>query len=440
MATKKPIEWTSSRLAAMLKVPKRHPHPSVTGFILEVSPKFMAVYRWRFREGDNGTYGECAEVVGDAGITLEKALALHAEKLDSRKAKKNRGGELKLGQAFKQWLTDSEVRGGGKKSKTTVEYYSEMYTRYLEEEYSEFILADQKTDDWKRVLDPVLVKSKSSAKGTYWMLHSIYNHFIELEKLAVNPLSKQVMRNRFAGKASKTERTTHVQAIQLETFYKGIESIANRGHGKKAVEFLLFTGWRISAVLQMQWKHVNNEHGYYEIPEGAVGWKGHRGIIPLNAGALKVLEDRRAKGGEDESEYVFPSYGDNAKNPFMVNVYGSVKRASEGLGWLVKPHDLRRTFATIGEVALDGDSRMVGKLIAHKQPGESAPTDASAITQSYIIGQFATERAATMQVGEAIRQLSGLVPLTAELKNKFSKRGLDLENLALIDMEDDESA
>ena len=91
MVTKE-TAWNPARAAALAKTPGAHTHPTVTGFIMRVTPKKSAAYGYHFRDSSkekkmrNGTYGTVAEA-GAGGITLEQALKLQPRNISRSRSK-----------------------------------------------------------------------------------------------------------------------------------------------------------------------------------------------------------------------------------------------------------------------------------------------------------------------------------------------------------------
>jgi hypothetical protein len=119
----------------------------------------------------------------------------------------------------------------------------------------------------------------------------------------------------------------------------------------------------------------------------------------------------------------------------MVNPSGTLKTASFGVGWYVPAHDLRRTFATIADVVLDGNGRLIGLLLGHSQSGaQEGSALVNPVTGKYLVRNMQGERESSRQVAEAILQIAGMLPMDDELAAKFKKRGVDIEQITLLPM------
>lgn len=105
------------------------------------------------------------------------------------------------------------------------------------------------------------------------------------------------------------------------------------------VTFLLLTGARIGEASALTWDRVNLDEGWWHIPDP----KNSNPVwLPLSTQARELLTTRqRVKG----SKFVFASWGEcgHIRDP-----RDTMKNVSEVSGLHLSPHDLRRTFTTIG--------------------------------------------------------------------------------------------
>jgi integrase len=435
------LEWATSKVAALARQPGQHPHPTRTGLFMRVSEtKKKAVYGYRFRDvfGDmqNDTLGEVAEGGVLDGITFESAEKQFDKLWKYHKNKGTKGG-LTLAIAFQFWQEKSTKRGGGVKSPVTTEYYQELYSRYFEPKYADLVLDKTTPEVWMTVLDAARARSPNQARGAYWMLHSIYALYVELETLEKNPLAKKTLRNKFSGgDLTGVVRTTQVKAINLTAFWNGLQSLGSRSkQSKRVIAMLLLTGWRLSAICGLRWKQFDFKAGTYNVLLHDKGWKGYVGLMALNEYALNYVKERRAEGGEAESEYVFPSHhGDKGH---MSDVRGAMENISQKVGYKVNPHDLRRTYATVGDVFTGANTRLVGILQGQKQPKQK---DSSATSADYIVRDLKAEGVTARALAECILQLADVLPLDDEIEAAFKKRGVDIREIELKPMEDDDTS
>ena len=129
-----------------------------------------------------------------------------------------------------------------------------------------------------------------------------------------------------------------------------------------AIRLLVFTGARLSEILNLRWDQVDFDRKLIIIPQGKTG----RRIIYLNAPALEILASRR---GDAQSEWVLA--GARRGQP-LVNLRKPWYRL-RAMAKLedVRIHDLRHTFASVG--AAGGLSLpLLGALLGHTQPATTA--------------------------------------------------------------------
>ena len=456
MATeKKEAAWTAARAAALARTPSdRHSHPTLPGFFIRVSPKLHAVYAYKFKDVDGaqqtGTIGAVAEAGAADGVTLEDAVTRFEKLFKAHRTKTD--GSVTLQAGFEAWM-QREKKGGGARSPRTDVNYFEVYQRRLKKLGGELRLGKTTGETWHKILTrakegtpeekignkvikAAIPGSASEARVAYWIVSAVYRRYVELGTIARNPVANETMRTAFSGKDSKKQRTEYIATMELAKFWQGLDQVPRRGHGKRAVRCLLLSGWRLNGVVQMRWDQLNLKAGIYTVKEGDEGWKGWFGEMAVNSYMLDELLARKNEGGAAESEYIFPgSYG--SKTPYLQNPYGTLKSASKGLGWLVKPHDLRRTFCTVADVVLASNQRLIGLLVAHSQPNQQDDTRGANITGKYMQRVLPAERVSSHQVAEAILQISGALPLDDDLCKLFAARGQRLDAMSLADLTGD---
>lgn len=105
------------------------------------------------------------------------------------------------------------------------------------------------------------------------------------------------------------------------------------------VTFLMLTGARIGEASALTWDRVNLDEAWWHLPDP----KNRNPVwLPLSAQALELLKNRpRIK----DSKFVFTSWG---KAGHIKDPRDTMKNLSAVAGLHLSPHDLRRTFTTIG--------------------------------------------------------------------------------------------
>ena len=130
----------------------------------------------------------------------------------------------------------------------------------------------------------------------------------------------------------------------------------------RAIRLLVFTGARLSEILNLRWDQVDFDRKLIIIPQGKTG----RRIIYINPPTLEILASRRQS---PRSEWVLP--GAKPGQP-LVNLRKPWYRlrAKAGLND-VRIHDLRHNFASVaagGGLSLP----VIGRLLGHTQPATTA--------------------------------------------------------------------
>ena len=122
------------------------------------------------------------------------------------------------------------------------------------------------------------------------------------------------------------------------------------------VAFLLLTGARIGEASALTWDRVNLEEGWWHIPDP----KNSNPVwLPLSKEAQELLSTRqRIKG----SPYVFTTW---SKCGHIRDPRDTMTKVSEVAGLHLTPHDLRRTFTTIGVASCGIDLFKIELLTNH---------------------------------------------------------------------------
>lgn len=428
--------WTHTRALALAREPGTHKHPTEVGLFIRVSPKGKAVWGYRFRDGfsqeQSGTLGPVVPVSdSEGGLSLEDAIN-RFRGLKGYHRTKATPHALTLQHAFDIWITDHRKKDGTLLADDTLRYYKRCYKSYLlEEGAADYLLAKTTTHEWNELLKKARERSPSQARGTMWMLHSIYDHFIDLEVIDRNPLGKKLVKSTYSGAdTTKVVKTSSVATIDLPKFWANVEVLRNK-NSRDAARLLTLLGWRKSCVLRMRWADIDFDKGVYNVGPDYHGWKRYEGPVVINDYALSYILERKASGGEAISEYVFPAR--HGEKPHMTDIRTSYEKASAGLGYRLTPHDSRRTFSTAADAVLSGNLRLTGFLIGHKKGIQG-----NEVTSGYVIRDLVAERIASNSIAEFILETAGVLPMSDEVAAILKKRGITPDQLTLLDMEDDD--
>jgi integrase len=194
---------------------------------------------------------------------------------------------------------------------------------------------------------------------------------------------------------------------ELVVLGKALRNAETEGENPSALailKLLVFTGARKGEIEALKWSEVDFASGYLKLADSKTGQKA----IPLNAGALQILNDQERLAGND---YVFPAYRGERYYEGTPKVWKRIRSAAELSD--VRLHDLRHSFASI---AVSGGASLpiIGALLGHAH---------SATTQRYAHLSDDPLRAASDAVGSQIAaSLFGtekptVVPFTRKAKN-----------------------
>lgn len=170
-------------------------------------------------------------------------------------------------------------------------------------------------------------------------------------------------------KTRKLERFLSVQELaRLGETLRQAEEEGINATAISALRLLLLTGARKGEILGLEWKWVNFDTGYLNLPDSKTGAKR----IPLGAPALELLANRLREAAqaakdmkEEISPFVFPATDNDQIHFVGLQKVWEVLRSKAGLDD-VRVHDLRHSFASIG-VASGHSLYMIGKILGHKQ-------------------------------------------------------------------------
>ena len=173
---------------------------------------------------------------------------------------------------------------------------------------------------------------------------------------------------------------------ELVAFGETLRKAEEMGENPSAlaiIKLLIFTGARKGEIETLKWPEIDFDAGYLKLGDSKTGQKA----IPLNAGALQVLNDQKRLKGSD---YVFPAYRGDAHYEGTPKVWKRIRSMAELQN--VRLHDLRHSFASI---AVSGGASLpiIGALLGHTN---------SSTTQRYAHLSDDPLRAASEAVGSQI--------------------------------------
>ena len=185
-------------------------------------------------------------------------------------------------------------------------------------------------------------------------------------------------------------RQSIIRIQELRPWFSAVMSLENHT-ARDFFLLLLFTGMRKGEALNLRWSHVNLATGVITIPPDLT--KTHEEyVIPLSDYVWVLLKVRSFYATAD---FVFPSTQKDRPLSGAFNSYSTVAQRS---GVKFSPHDLRRTFCTIGD-ELEIKSEVVKALVNHKT---------SDVTEGYTIRSVERLRRATQRITDAILVQAGI--------------------------------
>lgn len=434
-----PTPWTSSRALALAREQGKHSHPTIKGFHMVVSKTGKAVWtvRYRDRDGKDVTkvIGEVA-ALGNGDTTFSLEQAIERARILREQAKCQPTEMLTFQRGFEDFIKNRVTKTGEPLADRTVEDYNKRWNLYLSE-YGELPLAETGVKKWLEILRLIKAKSPAQANGCKALISGIYTHQIMQEALDVNPivavhLSRQIM--------PPKKRTRRVQILDLPRFLSHFNELRSKP-AREALMLMLLTGMRHSALLQMKWEHLDLPNQAYVVPPRAEGWKKFEGAFALSYLACALLQERHDAGGPAFSPYIWPGRHGKRAEAHMDCLRGTLVTLCDKAELpRVSEHDIRRTFATLANIALNDNSRMVARLLAHKWAYSQNDGDIGGlqVTLGYIGGEFNETILAANRVAEFISEVCGLLPLSDESADLLRRKGINPEHLELVELDDED--
>jgi integrase len=225
----------------------------------------------------------------------------------------------------------------------------------------------------------------STANGAMRTFRILWNYAADrTPDMPPNPI-KRLKR----GWYPEARRTGMVQPEDLPRFYQAVLALENPV-SRDYILVLLFTGMRRGECATLRWTDIDFSERVIRVP--ATATKAKRKLdLPMSDVVRNVLVARRALG---DSGFVFPSAGESGH--ISRSGLDAVETAT---GIDVSPHDLRRTYVTIGESS--GISFLELKMLINHSVGND-------VTSGYVIVTPQRLREAAQTVADKIKMLCGI--------------------------------
>lgn len=192
----------------------------------------------------------------------------------------------------------------------------------------------------------------------------------------------------------ESRRQTLIRMNQLRPWFQAVMGLENHT-SRDFFLLLIFTGMRKGEALNLRWSHVDLTSGIITLPP-TLTKNGQEHCIPLSDYVWTLLRVRQFYA---TTEWVFP--GASPDRP-LSGAFNSYSTVSERSGVKFSPHDLRRTYITIGD-ELDIKAEVIKNLVNHRQDD---------ITEGYTIRSVERLRRATQKITDAILYYAGLTKST----------------------------
>ncbi|GAD03619.1 tyrosine-type recombinase/integrase [Agarivorans albus] len=432
----------SKREIDNLKPPRRRTRyrdKAVNGLILEHMPTGLCVFRVRKNFNGKGvtvTLGHYPELSPE--LAKSQARIIQGQLATGINPNQEKRKQASLGVTLQEALDNYlECREGKIQPRTAKQYRSVLSTysyAWLNKPLAAIRRADiQKmhnsitrgTITWKNERGDVQrMRRPSEAQADLWarIFRTIFNFSKDYYRdehdqplLPENPVSVLSTTRQWHNVERKN---TRIRNHQLSTWLDAIDFVRNTAEEEynltrvaicDALEFTLFTGLRRSEVLQLTWSRVELDGGYFWISQTK---NGQELELPITESLKKIL--LRRKEQKNDSEYVFP----NANTQKCINdpkkTIWEIEAQAEALGNPInfRSHDLRRTFASLAELAGVG-TYTIKRLMNHKT---SRSPD---VTQGYVVFSADELRIPAEKVESYILERAGRLEADKKLEEQI---------------------
>jgi integrase len=210
--------------------------------------------------------------------------------------------------------------------------------------------------------------------------------------LPANPVRRLKKGDWFSEEPRKPSSQRRIPPEKLAEFYLALRNLPNRIQADY-LTFLLFSGMRRTEAAMLKWSDVDLVKRIIDIP--AENTKpGRNFVLPMSDLVHDLLVPRRALG---DSNFIFPG---NGAGHHVISTTASLKIIAKATGIKVSPHDLRRTFSDVVQVAVNGNWLIEKKLLNHSIKG-----DVTALYPHLTLEQM---REPVQKVADRLRLLCGI--------------------------------
>ena len=261
--------------------------------------------------------------------------------------------------------------------------------RFLQDVANGKTAADIKTGKRGRA---IVRGGQGTATRTVGLLGGVFAYAVDCGMIEASPV---IGVKRFADRKGN-RYLSQKELVALGEVLRKAESEGENSLAISVIKLLVFTGARKNEIQGLKWSEVDFDSGCLKLADSKTGQK----YIPLNAGALQVLNDQKRLTGND---HVFPAFRGDGHYEGTPKVWERVRKTA-GLSD-VRLHDLRHSFASIA-VAGGASLPIIGALLGHAH---------SATTQRFAHLSDDPLRAASEAVGNRISAALDSNPLPPNL-------------------------
>lgn len=377
-------------------------NPKSGGLKLEVMPSGKKVFRLKQKfKGVTKTIS-----IGDFGlITIEQArLKAHAIQnqlqhgIDPNLQKKAaRAEKYTLQDVFEMYVNFRAI-----KPITLLGYKTSM--KNVLTPISTKVISEISYDDVKSTYTKYEQISKAEAARAMRLLRALFNYAQEeITKYDGSPLiSQNPVKKLFKSRTIKNieRKRSHLEDDQLETVTSFLNELATNPYQYESYRtqadlllILLFHGTRISETTNIKKDMVDLKYGRFWI----TSTKNNKNLwLPMTSFTKKVFARRIAF--KKESPYLFPSVND--PNKTIYDAKKALHALKSQTGITTTPHDLRRTFMTIGSRL--GINSYTLKQLANHSISSSADVTAGYLFQTADELRTPSQRITNFILGKAI--------------------------------------
>ncbi len=465
--------WTTMKQVwPLLKIEGQHKDPGFQNFGVMVSPKGKCVWTIRYSQGTlarkhleekkdgkatprrnpETTLGlvQFEGSVADGSNILDLCQAQAAarewiaEQKDPIYAARRRSEReaalakpLTLRTGFEEYLKNRRTKRAAPLVDRTKKGYRQTFENHLSPA-ADWPLLSSTVLQWQELLVAIADKSPSRGMEAMNIVSGIYTYYetLELPGLTRNPIRKV---RGLSLIMPPEKRESHVPPVNLPALVKSIQALRNGG-SKDLLMCYTLGGFRRTAVMRFRRSIISfkkqTEGAVIRVPKGEPGWKAWYGKFPLNSQVAGILR-ARAEALPPGDDWLFPNR--NKKGgvfPHMSNISGSCEIVSEEIGIKIQPHDLRRTFGAICDLMFPGDVALAGALLTHRWALPENPE--TSITLSYQKKPLKELRNASEVIANAMLEIAGRLPMTDETAAALRRKGIDPENMTMLDLPDDD--